>query len=83
MQKEKIILKCPHCFDYFIIYKNELNCRIIRHAIYKSNYEQIDPHLCKIECDRLLQENLIYGCGKPCEIIEKNNQYECIICIYK
>ena len=34
---EKIILRCPHCEDYFIIYKKELNCHIIRHGIYKTN----------------------------------------------
>jgi hypothetical protein len=81
--EEKIILKCPHCEDYFIIYKKELNCHIIRHGIYKTNYKQIEPHLCKKECDRLIKENLIYGCGKPCEIIKENNEYKCIICEYK
>ena len=80
---EEIILKCPHCKDYFIIYKNELNCHIIRHGIYKISYQQIDPHLCKEECERLVKENLIYGCGKPCEIIIENNKYKCIICEYK
>ena len=78
-----IILQCPYCLDYYIIYKKELNCRIIRHGIYKENYKQIDPHLCKEECDRLVKENLIYGCGKPSEIIIENNEYKCIICEYK
>jgi len=82
-QEMKIILRCPYCQDYFIIYKKELNCHIIRHGSYKKDYKQIDPHLCKEECDRLVEENLIYGCAKPCEIIEENNEYKCIICEYK
>ena len=82
-ENNSIVLECPHCGDFFIIYKKELNCHIIRHGIYKKNHKQIDPHLCKEECDRLVKENLIYGCGKPCEIIEENNKYKCVICEYK
>lgn len=81
--EEKIILQCPYCEDYFIIYKKELNCKIIRHGSYKIDYKQIDAHLCKDECDRLKKENLIYGCGKPCEIIEENNIFKVIKCNYK
>ena len=31
--------------------------------------KQIDPHLKKEECDRLKSKNLIYGCGKPFQLI--------------
>jgi hypothetical protein len=30
----------------------------------KSNYQQINPHSTKEECDILLNNGLIYGCGK-------------------
>jgi hypothetical protein len=83
IEDNKLILKCPYCEEFFIIYKKELNCKIIRHGSYKTDYKQIDPHLCKEECDRLLNENLIYGCGKPCEIIEETDKYTIIKCEYK
>lgn len=60
-----IIISCPHCFEEIIIYKNEINCRIFRHGIYKINMMQMNPHENKNECDRLLENNEIYGCGKP------------------
>ena len=79
---EIIIINCPHCNEKIIISKNELNCCIFRHGIYKSSYEQIDPHLNKQECDRLKNNNLIYGCGKPFKIFQKNNNYLSEKCDY-
>ena len=26
---------CPHCLNDITVYKNDLNCRIFRHGIYK------------------------------------------------
>ena len=67
---EKIIEKiitCPHCNDILII--SELNWKIFRHGIYKKSNEQIDTHLSKEKCDILIKKDLIYGCGKPLQII--------------
>ena len=78
-----LLLKCPHCDDFVEII--EINCAIFRHGIFKDNLQQINPHLSKIECDNLINNNLIYGCGKPFQIIKKENQndtYELIICDY-
>jgi len=78
-----IILTCGHCNNNFIINTKEFNCKILRHGIYKSNYQQINPHLPKNECDQLFNNNLIYGCGKPLKIIvNDNNDHETIICDY-
>jgi hypothetical protein len=74
------IIICPHCNDFIIIEK--LNCGIFRHGIMKNTIIQIDPHLDKNSCDKLLSENLIYGCGKPFQIIQNNNVYEVKICDY-
>jgi len=65
----------------------ELNCKIFRCGIYKNNFEQIDPHLNKEECDRLYNNGLIYGCSKPfiVNITIKNDNnvdYESVICDY-
>jgi hypothetical protein len=59
---EKIIT-CPHCDQILII--SELNCCIFRHGIFKRTNEQIDYHLSKEMCDKLIETNQIYGCGKP------------------
>jgi hypothetical protein len=81
-----IVLACPHCHEYVLIYLKELNCRIFRHGVYKETLQQIDPHMSKDMCNQLLEKNLIHGCGKPFQVIEKkiNNktEYNSIICDY-
>lgn len=62
---EEIII-CPHCGEYIII--QEVNCGIFRHAVYKSG-EQVDPHMEKSLCMKLVKENKIFGCGKPFRLI--------------
>ena len=74
------IIICPHCNNYIII--KELNCGIFRHGIYKNTGKQINPHASKETCDELVKEDLIYGCGKPFQIIEINNAFEIKICDY-
>lgn len=74
---------CPNCYDEIIVHKSELNCKIFRHAIYKETYIQVNPHLSKQECDKLINDKLVYGCCKPFEIIEKEDKLYVIICDYK
>jgi len=73
---------CPHCNKHFIVKKTELNCRIFRCGVLKSNMKQIGPHTKKIECDRLKENNLIYGCSKPFKFITNNGINSIIICDY-
>ena len=68
---EEKIITCPHCDAYLCI--TELNCCIFRCGIYKKTNEQIDPHLSKEKCDILIETNQIYGCGKPFQIITKDD----------
>jgi len=77
MSKENLIIECPHCKSFIEI--EQLNCRIFRHAYLKTNNQQINPHATKEECDNLINNNLIYGCGKPFRILEDNTV---IICDY-
>ena len=77
---EQSIIVCPHCNDYIIMIK--LNCAIFRHGVLKSNLKQIDPHSNKDLCDYYTKNNLIFGCGKPFRVIEKNNVFETEICDY-
>lgn len=81
-ENEHLILKCPHCEDFVFIYKKEFNCKIFRHAYYKSNHQQIEPHSSKEVCDNLLKENKIYGCAKPFKLIENNQLYKLEKCDY-
>lgn len=73
MSENYYILKCPHCEDLLMIYKNEINCKIFRHGTFKNNV-QINPHESKTLCDNYINENLIYGCGKPFKIIIKDDE---------
>jgi len=75
-----MIVTCPHCSHSIEIL--EINCAIFRHGIFKDSYTQIDPHLCKDECEKLIKNNKIYGCGKPFKLIKENNTYTAVICEY-
>jgi hypothetical protein len=57
------VVTCPHCLDPVVI--EAVNCGIFRHAAYRENHTQVDPHAPQTECERLLALGLIYGCGKP------------------
>ena len=78
-----IIINCPHCKELIIIDINEINCKIFRHGMYKDTFNQIDPHLDKENCDKLFNDGKIYGCGKPFELIQSNDTYIAIECMYK
>ena len=77
---KELILKCPHCNDDVII--SEINCAIFRHGIYKKNLQQLDPHMLKEKCDLLINNNEIYGCGKPFHIKKVNDEWVLEICDY-
>lgn len=79
---DNLLLKCPHCHEYVLIYKKEFNCKIFRHAYYRDTYKRINPYMKKEICERLLKEDLIYGCGKPFKLVELNNKYILEKCIY-
>ena len=82
MQSDYVIISCPHCEVPIMVLKKEFNCKIFRHGVYKKTYEQIDPHLPKVECDRLVKLDLIIGCGKPFKLVIKNNEYTTESCGY-
>ncbi|MAD32002.1 MAG: hypothetical protein CL854_07290 [Cryomorphaceae bacterium] len=73
---QDIFTTCPHCGGMVHIPATQINCNVFRHAFFKSTGLQIDPHTPKIECDRLLHEDLIWGCGKPfrLELEQEQNQ---------
>jgi len=74
-----LIVNCPHCNNAVLI--AELNCRIFRHGVLKSNNTQINPHASKEECEYYIKNDLIYGCGKPFRILE-GNDFKTVVCEY-
>jgi hypothetical protein len=79
-KNEEPLLICPHCKDYILIEK--INCAIFRHGTLKQNGKQIDPHSPKELCDYYINNNLIYGCGKPFRIVNINGIIETEVCDY-
>ena len=69
------VFECPHCDILLQVNKEQTNCRIFRHAIYKNNYIQVDPHLPKEMCDNLVKNNLVFGCCKPFQLFLTDNPY--------
>jgi hypothetical protein len=73
------IVTCPHCNDLILIRK--INCAILRHGTLK-NGKQINPHASKKMCEYYINNNLIYGCGKPFRLINNNGILETELCDY-
>ena len=74
-----IIVQCPHCNQYIEVI--ELNCKIFRCGILKSDFSQINPHSSKEDCDKMKKEDAIYGCGKPF-LVKLEEEYVAISCDY-
>lgn len=78
---------CLHCQEPFVVSHKEFNCRILRHGVYKHNMQPIPPHTSKEECDAFVRDGLIFGCGRPLQIVDKNvdtdsPSYDVVICEY-
>ena len=73
IQDENVfVFLCPHCDGTVVVHQSEVNCQIFRHGIMKDTCSQINPHLPKQDCDYLVDNELIYGCGKPFRIYRDN-----------
>ncbi len=70
------IVQCPHCHGSVEI--EQLNCRIFRHGVFIQTGQQIPPHAPRSCCEVWAGQGVIFGCGKPFQIV--NN--EAIPCDY-
>lgn len=59
------LINCPSCNMLIQVLSNQINCTIFRCGIIKSTGQQLDSHASKEVCNYMIQNNLIYGCGKP------------------
>lgn len=73
----EIFVDCPHCG--VSVWVTQLNCKIFRCGAYKDTLRPINPHMPKHACERLVNQDMIYGCGKPFKVIK--NQEEIFIAI--
>jgi len=62
---ENFYISCPHCHLLCEIKKSDINCGIFRHAVFKQNMQFVPPHASKEECERWLENDLVFGCAKP------------------
>ena len=81
---DEVCVTCPHCEGHIFILISEINCNVFRHGIYKHNLQQIDQHSPKYICDKLVNDELILGCGKPFSLVfnKVDDTYKTIICDY-
>jgi len=75
-----IVEKCPHCLQYITVDPREINCGVFRHGVYRSNFQQMDPHAQKKICDDLYANNQIYGCGRPLRFVQATGKFD--VCDY-
>jgi hypothetical protein len=79
--------RCPHCNETVQIEPNQLNCHTFRHGVFKKTIpntlikEGIDipHHATKNLCDIFKKKGLIYGCGKPVQITQINDDGSFIV----
>lgn len=85
------VFNCPHCDMFVQVEKNQVNCHIFRHAYLVNKLSngqiqllgQIGPHTPKAQCDQLIKEERIVGCGRPFKFVKQDNgEYRAEICGY-
>lgn len=76
-----LFVECPHC--HCMVFIEQINCQIFRHAVYKSTDQPIPPHSSKETCDLLVETDKVYGCAKPFKLESKpDGTWKAIICDY-
>ena len=61
--KQDYIILCPHCGQLAICHVNQIACRIFTCGVFKSNFEQINPHMPREIAMKMKEDGIIYGCG--------------------
>ena len=71
MNEEQFLVACPNPACQMVIIVEQLNCCIFRCGVFKETFQQIPPHLSKIDCLDLIDRKLIYGCATPFRVINR------------
>ena len=56
---------CPHCQQLCCVPREWIRCAIFRHAVFKHNFNLVNPHASQEECESWVRDGLVYGCAKP------------------
>jgi hypothetical protein len=71
---KEYFFECPHCGGGILVREADIKCTIFRHAAFRGAVKLdnvgvdstgISPHAPKSDCDQMVQENKIWGCGLP------------------
>ena len=62
---DAFVFPCPHCGLLVQVPRTEIRCSIFRHGVWRRDFGFCPPHASKRECDQWIEEELIWGCGKP------------------
>ena len=73
-------IECPCCNQSIEILA--VNCGIFRCGVMKETHNQIDPHLSKIDCEILVRDDKLYGCGKPFRLVKDEGTWSPVACDY-
>ena len=71
------VISCPHCDVTIVVAKNEVACAVFRCGVLKDSLVGIPSHASQQQCEQLVQQNKIYGCGKPFRLVAGNNAEIC------
>jgi len=74
--EDSYFFECPHCSCYCQVPKSQVNCGIFRHAVYSKTdlsrghveFQPINPHASKEECEKLKSEGVVLGCAQPFQL---------------
>ena len=77
-RKSKTIIIDFTFLDFF----NSVKIGVLNVQRCKNNRKQIEPHSSKELCDHYIRHKLIYGCGKPFQIIINDDNFIIEICDY-
>ena len=71
-EHDLVYFTCPWCEMMIEVHLSQLNCKIFRCGTYKDTLKQIDPHLSKIDCERLVENGKVYGCSRPFRYVDSD-----------
>lgn len=87
-EDQAYVFSCPHCLGSVVVHVSEVNCQIFRHAVLKNSGEQqviaqVNPHAPKEELKYLVENDLVYGCGRPFRMFQENGLWSYVdVCDY-
>lgn len=75
-----LLFECPHCSQLVQVLLQQINCKIFRHAVYKQNMVQVNPHMREEDCKKL--GDTVYGCTKPFQLVVMGDSFVVEKCEY-